>query len=146
MAGRSRILGWNVYTVTAAVSGLAVGVHLAFRGPDLWTVVTFMAAALLTDLGFTLTERRRRKKADTVPCRPSSGIRGWLSWRWPKPISQGCGLRTRQAAAPATRKTPSGTSRTPRSGYPGSAPEPTRSTAGPRPSQPGTFSVPTAHM
>lgn len=67
LAGHSRILGWNVYTVTAAVSGLALGVHLALRGPDIWASVTFMAAVLLTDLGFTFVERRRRKTEAISP-------------------------------------------------------------------------------
>lgn len=67
MAEPKRLLAWNVYVATAVVTGLATGVHIALRGPDPWALVTFMAAALLTDLGFTFAERRRRKKADVGP-------------------------------------------------------------------------------
>jgi hypothetical protein len=55
---RKRTQAWNVYTATAAVTGLAVAAHLILRGPDLWLGLTVVAAILLTDLGFTLAARR----------------------------------------------------------------------------------------
>lgn len=67
MTTRKRTLTWNVHTATAAVTGLAVTAHLILRGPDLWLGLTVVAATLLTDLGFTLAERRRRKRAARTP-------------------------------------------------------------------------------
>lgn len=65
MAARTRTPAWNIYTATAALTGLAAAAHLSLRGPDLWLGLTVVAAVLLTDLGFTLAVRRRRKT--TVP-------------------------------------------------------------------------------
>lgn len=61
MVAHTRTPAWNVYTATAAVTVPAIAAHLILRGPDLWLGLTVVAAILLTDLGFTLAERRSRK-------------------------------------------------------------------------------------
>lgn len=65
MAHSNRTPVWNVYSATAAVTGLSVAAHLILRGPDVWLGLTVLAATLLTDLGFTLASRRRTTSAQS---------------------------------------------------------------------------------
>ena len=64
---RVKTSAWNIYTATAAAAGLAAAAHLAIRGPEMWIGLTVLAAALLTDLGFTLAARRRQPDATPAP-------------------------------------------------------------------------------
>jgi hypothetical protein len=57
----------NVYTVAIVLFAISAGVYFTFRWPPELLAPAYVAALLLSDLCFTLAERRRRKKAGTGP-------------------------------------------------------------------------------
>lgn len=64
---RKRTPAWNVYSASAAAGGLVAAVLFFLQAPGYAYGLGVLAAVLLTDLGFTLAERRRRRKASQTP-------------------------------------------------------------------------------
>ncbi|MBG0738789.1 hypothetical protein IV500_05065 [Paeniglutamicibacter antarcticus] len=56
----------SVYTVALGIIAVSFGGYLTFRWPVEWYALSLVAALLLSDLGFSLAERRRRKKANVT--------------------------------------------------------------------------------
>jgi hypothetical protein len=60
---KKKTVAWNVYSASAAAGGLVSAGLFFLHAPGYAYGLGILAATLLTDLGFTLAERRRRKKA-----------------------------------------------------------------------------------
>jgi hypothetical protein len=64
---KKKYAAWNVYSASAAAGGLVAGVLFLLHAPGYAYGLGILAAALLTDLSFTLAQRRRRTKSSQAP-------------------------------------------------------------------------------